>query len=265
MDYSPNNIVLPSMAHMVPHHLYTTNNSTEDSTGFPIKKQGQSASAFLSPRDLTNANAVHTNQDFVKHKYYHEYKNTNPNSSSSLNHSQSLNYSPTQNLHQQDSHPSTFSTAALFQHNNYFATHPNASFSSNTSSGSSSSSNGTNAAPRVITGGNIIIGESSSSNSNSSNSISSNSASNLDTKSSSSGHTKNTANQVTNEGPWSEEEHAKFLQGLQEMGRNWTKIAKDYVKSRVRTQVASHAQKYFKKMNKGSTPSDKLEQDTVPE
>lgn len=261
VDSNTNNIVLPSLVHMAPQHLYHTNNTTEDSTGFPIRKQSHSSSAFLSPRNLTNANIGHPNQDFMQHQYYHKYRNTNTNSS--LNHSQSLSHSPThisKHSHQPDSHhQATFSTAALFQHNNYFATHPNASFSSNTtSSGSSSSSNGMNSTARVIVGGNVVVGESSSSNSNSSNSISST----IDTKSSSSsGHNKNTANQVTNEGPWSEEEHAKFLQGLQEMGRNWTKIAKDYVKSRVRTQVASHAQKYFKKLNKANTPSDKQEQE----
>ncbi|CAL0312305.1 unnamed protein product [Lupinus luteus] len=46
--------------------------------------------------------------------------------------------------------------------------------------------------------------------------------------------------------PWTEEEHRMFLLGLQKLGKgDWRGIARNYVKSRTPTQVASHAQKYF--------------------
>lgn len=46
--------------------------------------------------------------------------------------------------------------------------------------------------------------------------------------------------------PWSEEEHRRFLVGLQKLGKgDWRGIARNYVISRTPTQVASHAQKYF--------------------
>ena len=45
---------------------------------------------------------------------------------------------------------------------------------------------------------------------------------------------------------WSREEHKRFLIGLKEKGRgNWNEIATKYVKTRTKSQVASHAQKYF--------------------
>ncbi|GMH31144.1 hypothetical protein Nepgr_032987 [Nepenthes gracilis] len=46
--------------------------------------------------------------------------------------------------------------------------------------------------------------------------------------------------------PWTEEEHWRFLLGLQKAGRgDWRGISRNFVKTRTPTQVASHAQKYF--------------------
>lgn len=50
--------------------------------------------------------------------------------------------------------------------------------------------------------------------------------------------------------PWTEEEHRRFLVGLQKLGKgDWRGIARNYVLSRTPTQVASHAQKYFIRQN----------------
>lgn len=51
-----------------------------------------------------------------------------------------------------------------------------------------------------------------------------------------------------NHGRWTKEEHESFLRGYQNCGRDWSKIARDYVPSRMRSQVASHAQKYFARL-----------------
>ncbi|KAK3013666.1 hypothetical protein RJ639_008537 [Escallonia herrerae] len=57
--------------------------------------------------------------------------------------------------------------------------------------------------------------------------------------------------------PWTEEEHQLFLMGLNKYGKgDWRSISRFYVKTRTPTQVASHAQKYFKRQN-SSTPVDK--------
>lgn len=46
--------------------------------------------------------------------------------------------------------------------------------------------------------------------------------------------------------PWTEDEHLAFLLGLQKLGKgNWRGISKHYVPTRTPTQVASHAQKHF--------------------
>ncbi|RDX64904.1 Transcription factor MYBS3, partial [Mucuna pruriens] len=52
---------------------------------------------------------------------------------------------------------------------------------------------------------------------------------------------------MTNKGvPWTEEEHRRFLLGLQNVGKgDWRGISRNFVKTRTPTQVASHAQKYF--------------------
>ncbi|KAL3645287.1 hypothetical protein CASFOL_010467 [Castilleja foliolosa] len=46
--------------------------------------------------------------------------------------------------------------------------------------------------------------------------------------------------------PWTEEEHRRFLLGLQKHGKgDWRNISRNFVISKTPTQVASHAQKYY--------------------
>ncbi|XAR63889.1 hypothetical protein NMG60_11024032 [Bertholletia excelsa] len=50
--------------------------------------------------------------------------------------------------------------------------------------------------------------------------------------------------------PWTEDEHRLFLLGLDKFGKgDWRSISRNYVISRTPTQVASHAQKYFIRLN----------------
>lgn len=52
--------------------------------------------------------------------------------------------------------------------------------------------------------------------------------------------------------PWTEQEHKLFLMGLKKYGKgDWRNISRDFVVSRTPTQVASHAQKYFLRLNSG--------------
>lgn len=49
---------------------------------------------------------------------------------------------------------------------------------------------------------------------------------------------------------WSEEEHRLFLLGLEKYGKgDWRSISRNFVVTRTPTQVASHAQKYFIRLN----------------
>ncbi|CAH0370402.1 unnamed protein product [Pelagomonas calceolata] len=55
-----------------------------------------------------------------------------------------------------------------------------------------------------------------------------------------------------NTGRWTEDEHARFLRGLELFGKNLSKVA-DFVQSRTYSQVHTHNQKYLKKLAKGSS------------
>eukprot|EP00284_Hemiselmis_tepida_P016679 CAMPEP_0174924432 /NCGR_PEP_ID=MMETSP1355-20121228/7239_1 /TAXON_ID=464990 /ORGANISM="Hemiselmis tepida, Strain CCMP443" /LENGTH=386 /DNA_ID=CAMNT_0016170237 /DNA_START=134 /DNA_END=1294 /DNA_ORIENTATION=+ len=53
---------------------------------------------------------------------------------------------------------------------------------------------------------------------------------------------------------WSEEEHRRFLEGLERFGKgDWRSIARQSVMTRNPTQVASHAQKFFLRQQMGQT------------
>ncbi|KEH19961.1 transcription factor SRM1 [Medicago truncatula] len=49
---------------------------------------------------------------------------------------------------------------------------------------------------------------------------------------------------------WTEDEHRLFLMGVEKYGKGkWKKISENYVVTKTHTQIASHAQKYFKGLN----------------
>jgi len=58
-----------------------------------------------------------------------------------------------------------------------------------------------------------------------------------------------TTGQVENTGRWTAEEHRLFLQGLEQHGKGWKKIA-TLIQSRTVVQIRTHAQKYFQKLAK---------------
>ena len=50
---------------------------------------------------------------------------------------------------------------------------------------------------------------------------------------------------------WSPGEHQLFIEGLAKLGRgNWKAISQHFVKTRTSTQIASHAQKHFARLEK---------------
>lgn len=54
------------------------------------------------------------------------------------------------------------------------------------------------------------------------------------------------------------EEHDDFLVGLNVCGKDWTAISRRFVPSRTVTQVRTHAQKYFIKMDRGQAFPDEV-------
>ena len=54
---------------------------------------------------------------------------------------------------------------------------------------------------------------------------------------------------VYNRGHWSKAEHERFIQGVQQHGRDWKKVSEE-VGSRSSNQIRSHAQKHFLKLDR---------------
>ena len=63
------------------------------------------------------------------------------------------------------------------------------------------------------------------------------------------GSTQNDKSSKPINGRWSNNEHAMFLEALNLYGREWKKVAV-HIQTRSCAQVRSHAQKYFKKLEK---------------
>jgi len=59
-----------------------------------------------------------------------------------------------------------------------------------------------------------------------------------------------TGQQRKNKGMWTLEEHEQFLLGYSMYGNDWKRISNEFVKTRSRSQLASHAQKYFCKQKR---------------
>ncbi|CAN0040986.1 unnamed protein product [Ectocarpus fasciculatus] len=54
-------------------------------------------------------------------------------------------------------------------------------------------------------------------------------------------------------GRWTKKEHDDFLVGLEACGKDWIEISCRFVVSRTATQIRTHAQKYFTKVNRGQS------------
>ncbi|CAM9483922.1 unnamed protein product, partial [Ectocarpus sp. 12 AP-2014] len=54
-------------------------------------------------------------------------------------------------------------------------------------------------------------------------------------------------------GRWTKKEHDDFLVGLEACGKDWIEISCRFVFSRTATQIRTHAQKYFTKVNRGQS------------
>ncbi|KAF3664813.1 hypothetical protein FXO38_09917 [Capsicum annuum] len=53
--------------------------------------------------------------------------------------------------------------------------------------------------------------------------------------------------------PWTEDEQIAFLKGLKLHGKgNWANIAKDFLPNRISTQIGSHSQKHFMRLDVNS-------------
>lgn len=70
----------------------------------------------------------------------------------------------------------------------------------------------------------------------------------------------NSNNGAENTGRWTAEEHRLFLQGLDQHGKGWKKIA-SLIKSRTVVQIRTHAQKYFQKLAKARQNGEVTEGD----
>jgi SHAQKYF class myb-like DNA-binding protein len=68
---------------------------------------------------------------------------------------------------------------------------------------------------------------------------------------------KSEQKQKFNQGAWTTQEHEQFLKGLSVCGHQWKKIAVQFVRTRSRRQVASHAQKYLEREKRRSALSKK--------
>ncbi|RYR05624.1 hypothetical protein Ahy_B06g085463 [Arachis hypogaea] len=49
---------------------------------------------------------------------------------------------------------------------------------------------------------------------------------------------------------WTLQQHKLFLQGYEELGKQWSRISSEYVKTRTYAQVVSHSQKFFERQEK---------------